>query len=147
MTQHLATFNKTIFTKGSFSGTKCTRIVYDFGRGSARTPLGEIQHSPELLVDRGGDIPFPFSFTLYAFGVLMSGSFKILSSVNPRPCQHYSNKAFVDSRLQPGLVLPRGASQHLLVLRHRPILDKLPSIKDRGQTDRVTITASRNVNP
>jgi len=38
---------------------------------------GEKQHSPELLVDRGGDIPFPFPFTLYAFGVFMSGSFKI----------------------------------------------------------------------
>jgi len=41
MTQHLATFNKILFTKGVFFGTKCTKIV--FGRDSAWTTLGELQ--------------------------------------------------------------------------------------------------------
>ena len=35
VTQHLATFNRILFTKGGFSGTKCTKIVFVFGRGSA----------------------------------------------------------------------------------------------------------------
>jgi len=37
MAQHLATFNKILFTKGGFLGTKCTEIVFIFGQGFART--------------------------------------------------------------------------------------------------------------
>jgi len=38
MTQHLITFNKILLTKGNFSCTKCTKMVFVFGRGSASDP-------------------------------------------------------------------------------------------------------------
>ena len=34
------TFNKILSTKGSFSGTNCTEIVFVFGQGSAEDPAG-----------------------------------------------------------------------------------------------------------
>ena len=43
MTQHLATFNKIPFTKGGYSGTKSTKIVFVFGWGFAPGPAGEIR--------------------------------------------------------------------------------------------------------
>ena len=38
MTQHSITFNKILLTKGNFSCTKCTKMVFVFGRGSASDP-------------------------------------------------------------------------------------------------------------
>jgi len=40
VTQHLATFNKIISTKGSFSGIKCAKIAFIFGWGFASDPAG-----------------------------------------------------------------------------------------------------------
>jgi len=46
MTQHLATINEILVTKCGFSGAKCTKIVFIFGRGSAPDPLGDLRRSP-----------------------------------------------------------------------------------------------------
>jgi len=58
MTQHLATINEILVTKCGFSGAKCTKIVFIFGRGSAPDPLGDLRRSPipPCALERG----FPF---------------------------------------------------------------------------------------
>jgi len=70
MTHHFATFNEILLTKSGFSRAKCTKIVLIFGR----TPLGQLRCSPDLLVNWGGGAPFPSSFRLNAFVVLVAGA-------------------------------------------------------------------------
>jgi len=73
VTQYLATFDKILFTKSSFSRTKCTKIVIIFGRGSTPYPAGGgggLRRFPISLSRPGREIlPFPVN----AFGVSTSG--------------------------------------------------------------------------
>ena len=66
MTQLLTTFSKILFTKDGFSGTKCTKIVFVFGRGSALDPAGGASRQ-----GRGCRLPIPLP--LHAFGDSVSG--------------------------------------------------------------------------
>ena len=77
VTQHLVTFNKILFTKGS---TQVQSAPYC----RPGPPLEELHCSPDLLVDWGGYIgwsPFP----LNTFGVLMSSLVFLWSPSNPNP--------------------------------------------------------------
>ena len=63
MTYHLTIFNTILFAKGSFSGTKCTKIVFFFCRGIARNQATglPVQSSPRPLSRLGTGISPPQS--------------------------------------------------------------------------------------
>lgn len=71
VTQHLAAFSKTLFTKVLFLCTKCTKIVFVLGQDSTPDPTErERYYAPPDRVDWEWDTQLPFSNNI--FSVLMS---------------------------------------------------------------------------